>query len=141
MNEETFLNSIDCCFPYEDESQWRKLILQGKSISENASFGVLEEISRKSSGSQVSEQQQLAMLDCWRAENKHVLAEYVIEAAKAIITGKPLPITTVLDYMDKVQDHKNQFCALNIISFACDDMDGFADEKWQNIIESWKKQD
>ncbi len=139
MDEEAFLNSIDCCFPYEDEHQWRKLILRGKSISDNASFGVLEEIARKPLGSKVSEHQQLEMVDCWQAENKHPLAEYVIEAAKAIIVNKSLPIATVLDYMTKVQDYRNQYCALNILSFACDDVDGLADEKWQNIVAFWEE--
>ena len=55
MNEEEFLNSIDCRFPYEDKGKWRALILQGKNISDNASFGVLEEIARKPHGNQVSE--------------------------------------------------------------------------------------
>src|SRR5688572_10989532 len=63
MNEEEFLNSIDCCFPYENEGQWRALILQGKAISDNASFGVLEEICRKPYGNPVSEKEQLAMVE------------------------------------------------------------------------------
>jgi hypothetical protein len=141
MNEETFISSIDCRFPYEDESQWRELILQGKTISDNATFMVLHEIARKPYGNPVSEKQQLEMVDSWEAENKqHPLAEYVIEAAKAIIVDKPLPIATLLDYMNKVQDYRNQLCALNILCFACDEPDfEVVEEKYWAIVESWKE--
>lgn len=140
MNEETFISSIDCCFPYEDESQWRKLILQGKSISDNATFMVLEEIARKPYGNPVSEKQQLEMVDAWESENKqHPLAKDIIEAAKAIIVHKPLPIATLLDYMNKVQEYRNQFCALNILYSACDEPDfEVVEEKYEKIVESWK---
>ncbi|MCB9433677.1 MAG: hypothetical protein H6668_17025 [Ardenticatenaceae bacterium] len=139
MDEEAFLNSIDCCFPYEDEHKWRKLILQGKSISDNASFGVLYEIARKPLGSKVNEHQQLEMVTCWQAENEHPLVECIIEAAMAIIVNEPLPIAMILGYMDKVQDYRNQYGALSILYFACDDVDGLADEKWQNIVSSWRE--
>jgi hypothetical protein len=139
-NEEEFLNSIDCCFPYENESQWRALILQGRDISENASFGVLEEISRKPFGSQVSEKEQLAMVGVWEEENKHPLVQPVIEAAKAIITNDLLSVERVLKLLDQVQSYRNQYCAVNIIYFACDDVEDLADEKWQRIVNSWKEQ-
>ena len=73
MNEEEFLKSIDCRFPYENENQWRALIHQGKEISENASFGVLEEISRKPFGNKISEKEQLKMVGAWEIENEHPL--------------------------------------------------------------------
>jgi hypothetical protein len=137
MNEEEFLNSIDCRFPYENENQWRALILQGKEISENASFGVLHEITRKPFGNQVSEKAQLTMLDTWEAENKHPLAKSVVEAAKAIITNNLLSVEKVLELLDQVQIYRDQYNALNIISFACNDVEGLADKKWQEIVHSW----
>ncbi len=139
MNEEEFLNSIDCRFPYENESQWRALIHQGKEISENASFGVLEEISRKPFGNKVSEKEQLIMVNVWEIENKHSLAKPVIEAAKAIIKNEPLSVERALELLSQVQTFHNLYCALNIISFACDDVEGLADKKWQEIVNSWKE--
>lgn len=137
MNEEEFLNSIDCCFPYENESQWKALILQGNAISENASFGVLQEIARKPFGNQVSEKAQLAMVDSWEAENEHPLAKSVIEAAKAIITDNLLSVEKVLELLSQVQAYRNQYSALNIIYFACDDVKGSTDKKRQEIVNSW----
>ena len=108
MNEEEFLKSIDCCFPYENESRWKALILKGKAISENASFGVLHEIARKPFGNQVSEKAQLAMVNFWDAENEHPLAKSVIEAAKAIITDNLLSVEKVLELLSQVQVYRNQ---------------------------------
>ncbi len=140
MNEEEFINSIDCCFPYENESQWRALILQGKAISENASFGVLHEIARKPFGNPVSKKLQLDMVDAWKAENGHPLAKSVVEAAKAIITDNPLPVEKILELLRQVQAYRNQYCALAIISLACDDVKGLTDQKWQEIVDSWEEQ-
>jgi hypothetical protein len=140
MHEEEFLNSIDCCFPYENEGQWRALIIQGREISGNASFGVLHEIARKPFGNQVSDKMQLAMVDTWEVGNKHPLAKSVIEAAKAIITNNPLSVEKVLELLSQVQVFRNQYSALNIILFACDDIEGLAEEKWQEVVDSWKEQ-
>jgi hypothetical protein len=138
MNEIEFLNSIDCCFPYDNEDQWRALILQGKEISDNASFGVLEEISRKPLGNPVSENEQLVMLDAWEADNQHPLAKSVIEAAKAIITDTHLSVDRVLELLSQVQPYRNMYSALNIIYFSCDDTQGLVDEKRQQIVNSWE---
>jgi hypothetical protein len=138
MNESEFLNSIDCRFPYQDEPRWRALILQGKTISANASFGVLHEIARKPFGHGVSEREQLAMLGVWRAENDHPLVQLVVEAAQAIITGNLLPVDRVLELLDRVRAYPDQYCALGIISFACDDVHGIADEKRQAIVNFWE---
>lgn len=140
MNEEEFLKSIDCRFPYENENQWRALIHQGKEISENASFGVLEEISRKPFGNKISEKEQLKMVGAWEIENEHPLVQPVIEAAKAIITNEPLSVEKTLGLLSQVQAFRNLYCALNIISFACDDVEGLVDKKWQEIVNSWKEQ-
>jgi hypothetical protein len=140
MNEDEFLDSIDCCFPYEDEGRWRALILQGKEISDNAAFGVLEEISRKPYGNPVSEQAQLTMVAAWEAENKHPLTHSVIEAAKAIVTNQPLSVDRALELLSQAQAYRNQYGALNIIYFACDDRQGRADEMWHKIVNSWKNQ-
>lgn len=139
MNETEFLNSIDCRFPYQDEPHWRTLILQGKSISANASFGVLHEIARKPFGHGVSEREQLVMLDGWCAENDdHPLAQPVVEAARAIITDHLLAVDRVLELLDRVRAYPHQYNALNIIYFACDDLQGVADEKWQAIVNFWE---
>jgi hypothetical protein len=139
MNEEEFLNSIDCRFPYEDEHKWRALILQGKNISDNASFGVLEEIARKPYGNPVNEIEQLTMVDVWAKENNPPLVQPVIEAARAIITNNVLSVGRVLELMSEVQAYRNQYCALNIIYFACDDVENLVDQKRQEIVERWQE--
>jgi hypothetical protein len=141
MCEKEFLNSIDCCFPYEQESQWRALIFQGNKISANASFGVLEEIARKPFGNPVSQQEQLVMVDVWEAENKHPLVQPVIEAAKAIITDTLLSTNRVLEMLSQVQAYPNLYTALNIIYFACDDVEGVVDEKRNKIVNFWNEKD
>jgi len=78
------------------------------------------------------------MLDAWRKENDHPLSAAVVEAAKALIMGCDLSVARVLDLMSKVQNHLNQYQALNIVYFACDDVDGRADAKYEEIVSGWK---
>ena len=93
---------------------------------------------RKPSSARVTKQEQLAMLDAWRKENDHPLSAAVVEAAKALIMGCDLSVARVLDLMSKVQNHLNQYQALNIVYFACDDVDGRADAKYEEIVSGWK---
>lgn len=141
MNEKDFVDSIDCCFPYEDEEKWRELILQAKDISANAAFCLLYEIAMKPQSSHVSAKRQLEIVEVWAAENLHPLAEQAIVAAKAIISGVSSPVPQVLEWMDSVQPFKDSFCALAIFYSACDDVDGSVDKKWHSIVNSWKEAD
>lgn len=139
MTEQEFLDSFDAQFPYNDDSQWRGLISEGIKISPNASFCVLEEIARKPSDSAVSKDLQLAMVKVWEEENNHPLSKSVIKAAKAIITDRLLPVSDVLSKMSEISNYPHQYGALNIVYFACDDVDGLADEQYRNVVASWKQ--
>lgn len=138
MNEAEFLNAIDCRFPYHDEAQGWTIIQQGHAISDNAAFGVLHEIARKPATSTVSAQAQLALLAAWGQANTHPLKLQIMEAAAALITNKPLSIERVLEVMRQVRPYRNQYAAIGIAYFACDDVAGRADELWQEIIDSWQ---
>ncbi len=139
MNEQEFADSIDCCFPYEDDEKWRALILEGKAISDNASFCVLHEICSKPFGSPATVENQLRMLDQWSKVNNQELAPIVTRAAKAIITGQLLSVAEVLEQMDSVANHRNQYAALAIVYFACDDTDGSLEQRYSKIINEWKE--
>lgn len=95
---------------------------------------MLHEICRKPDSARVSRQKRLAMLDAWSRENNHPLSPAVIEAAKALIMGDDLSVTRVPELMSEVQKYVNQYQALNIVYFACDDVDGRADARYEEII-------
>jgi dTDP-D-glucose 4,6-dehydratase len=119
---------------HHDESKWRALIFQGKTISDEASFCVLHEICRKPISVDVSKQELLTILYVWRQENDHPLAQQTIEAAEAITTNNYLSVDRFLELLRQVQKHPNQYNALSIIYFACDDVQGKADKKYDEIV-------
>lgn len=138
MTEAAFLNAIDCRFPYADERQWRALIAEGHAISANAAFGVLEEIARKPAGNLVRPEEQLAMVAAWAEGATHPLTPLVLEAATAIITDELHSVERVLALFAQIRAYPHQYCALNIASFACDDVNGHADAAYEEIIAAWR---
>lgn len=139
MNEQEFADSFDGCFPYEDEEKWRVLILEGKAISDNASFCVLHDICRKPFGSAVTPDEQLRMLGEWSKVNRQDFAPIVIKAAKAIIADELLSVAEVLAQMESIRKYRGQYAALAIVYFACNDTEGALEGPYFQIINEWKE--
>ena len=49
-----------------------------------------------------------------------------------------LSVTRVLELMGEVRKYVNQYQAINIVYFACDDVDDKADAKYNEIMSAWK---
>ena len=116
MNEEEFLSLINCKFPYEDKQACLELIDKSVSISDNASYAVLEAICCRPFMHPIKAKEQLELIEAWRIKNNHPGMENIIEAAIACVS-KPegLPEDKVLRYMDEVAQYKRQYKALMIL--------------------------
>lgn len=137
MTETEFIESIDCSFPYNSEAEWRPLIELGTSISPNAAFMVLHELCRPPTGIAVPKARIEAILDCWNQHFKHPLVGQVLPAAKAMIDGQTIAVDTALRTMRVVAAYRGQYNALSIPYFACDDVDGRAEELRLEITNAW----
>ena len=138
MNDYHFSELIDCRFPYGDEREWKRLIDLGRTISSNAHFYSLCEISRPPRSADVTVAEQLAMVQYWSAGFEHPLKPAILKCALARIEGRYLTVEQVLQLMDEIaRDHKGQWGALVIASSACDDVDDRADDRCNAIKSDW----
>jgi hypothetical protein len=137
MNDHHFSELIDCRFPYRDEREWKRLIDLGRSISPNAHFTSLYEISRPPVSAGVTAAEQLDMVRYWSAGFEHPLKEAILECAVVRIEGRRLSVEHVLRLMDAMaRDHKRQWSALAIALLACE-VDDVADDRFDAIQSEW----
>ncbi len=138
MSETEFIEKIDGNFPYHSEPEWRALVELGASISQNAAYMVLHEICRAPRSKKVTLKSKRAMLEYWRQNFNHPTMTSVLRAAEVMIKGEELPVEESMSIMKIISAYPNQYNALSIPYFACDDIDGRADELYQKIISAWR---
>lgn len=137
MDDREFDQLIDCRFPYGDEKEWKRIVDLGRSISANAHFITLSEISRPPMSARVTRPAQRAMVDYWSGGFEHPLKDAIVQCALAKIERRPLSIAHVLRVMDTVARHRGQWGALVVAIAACDDVDDIADDRFQAIKSEW----
>jgi hypothetical protein len=141
MTEKEFLDHIDCKFPYHDRDNWKRVVDTGKSISSNAAFAVLDEISRPPRSADTSSSDRMEMVAYWRSGFEHPLADEVSKVALARVEGRGLSIEHCLELMDTISHHLGQYAALSIVYFACEsDEAEETDRKWDGISDQWQSQ-
>jgi hypothetical protein len=139
LNDHHFSELIDCRFPYGDEREWKRLVDLGRSISPNAHFVSLREISHLPASATVTAAEQREMVRYWSAGFEHPLKEAILECAVARIERRYLSVEHVLRLMDEIaRDHKGQWGALVIALQACNDEDDVADERFNAIKLDWR---
>ncbi len=136
MTEQEFIESIDFIFPYDDEEKVIELISQGRSISENSSFMVLHEIVRAPSG--VTRKTKESLYNHWCNGFSHELLPQVEEAVSALLENQELSVERTIELMDNFENYIGQYCALSIVYFSCNDTEGKADQKYNQVIEQWQ---
>lgn len=137
MTEEEFEREIDCRFPYADEGHAKDLIDLGLTISTNATFIVLEEICRPPRSAEVTAPKLQDYASYWRSKIEHPLADPILRCARSLIKGQKVPTAEALGIMNAVAEYPDQFGALNIVYFACEDVDE-ADRKSDEILDRWQ---
>ena len=123
MTEKEFLDSIDCKFPYQNILAGKKFIVLGVEISPNAAFAVLHEICRPPLGLGIEQDRLINFLDIWSTCFDHPLVSTLLPLANAIIRRETIPHKAALKAMRAVANHQNQYCALAVVYFSCDDVD------------------
>jgi len=66
MNYEEFYYSIDCKFPYHQETEWKRIIGQSIEIGEDAPFLVLHEICRVPASEKLDQVKHMEMYKYWK---------------------------------------------------------------------------
>jgi hypothetical protein len=137
MTENEFIEAVDSRFPYDDEIRAGELIKLCAAISPNAAFMVLHEICRPPRSSKVTNSRLSALLEEWAAAFYHPLVECVLSAAVAMIQKREISTESAIRLMNRIALYANQFNALSIVYFACDDIAGEVELKHQAIISAW----
>jgi hypothetical protein len=138
MTEREFLDQIDCRFPYHDKAKWRAQVDLARTISPNAAFAVLSEISRPPESEPVPPSLLREMASYWRAGFEHPLADVVSDCASARIDGREAPAQRAYEIMETISQYPGQYAALSIVYFACEADDGEVDRLWDAITAQWR---
>jgi hypothetical protein len=138
MNEDEFISMVDCAFPYEDEAEARRLIALAPAISSNACFMVAEELSRPPGGARATSEVRLGLLHQLRSAFDHPLREAVLAVAEKAILGGNIDLPAARALLGQVRLYPNQFCAMNVVYFACSYMESDnLDDECEQIREQW----
>jgi hypothetical protein len=139
ITEREFIEWIDAAFPYHRDLAWRAVVKLGASLTPNASFMVLHEICRLPYPRPVDLNRCLEMLAFWDANYDHPLKAFVFPAAKALVTDSDFSVDEAIAAMEQISVWPDQYCALSIPYFACDDVDGRADAVHERVLAEWAK--
>jgi hypothetical protein len=139
--ETQFLDKIDCNFPYQDRQESLRLIEQASGLSTNALFSIIEELCRipESERPNVSTETLLDLLTLTANKINHPLKELIVETADKMIRRQELTVDDVILKMQTVQKYPEQFAALSILYFSCDDKVEKLEPIWDKIISEWNK--
>ena len=118
--ETDFSERIDCSFPYDDLDAALALIKEGRSISLNADFCVLDEDLQAPRSALVTRTRRHELLQAWSSTFEHSLKEPLVGCAVALIEGVALPWPQCADTMRLVAQYNGQFAALGIVYFAAE---------------------
>lgn len=139
-----FSEKIDCKFPYNDEDQSSRLILEGRSICLDADFLVLKEICSKGRSVQVTRKRQHELVDEWAAGFKHQLKEPLLRCARLQIDGKKLPWREAVSLMAEIGQFNAQYAALSIVYFAgesdSDEGEAELEAGYERICRVWSEE-
>lgn len=138
MNESEFITMIDSNFPYASEDDWKRIIDSGVSISSNAAFMVMHEICRVPCGVDVSMEVRFHMLAYLRKNFDHPLLPELLPIAEAMIEGVDVPCEQALKIMWQIAKFRNEYSALAIAYFSCDDQRGDVDAFYCQIKCEWE---
>lgn len=114
--EQAFLDTIDCNFPYRDAPKAESLITQARSISANAAFCVLYEIVNAPASAELAKRAQSELLTTWSDNWSSPLAIPIANLTRRVLEGEMLPTDQVLTVMREVAEIQGQYAALAVVS-------------------------
>ena len=135
--EQSYLDEIDCRFPFEDWDRCVVLIDRGIAFSPNAAFGALHEICRPRAHADVATDLRIRLFGYWHSRFKHPVADLIGEAAFHLIRRRTLTAEGVNTKMMIVAPYRGQYAALAILYFCCEDPDERVERTEEEIRKSW----
>lgn len=96
MNEEEFINSIDCCFPYGNPMKWKNAINTAVGISNNACFMVLHELCRPPRSSNVKYETKLKIFKFLSMKFRHPLMKLLKRVILSMLRAEQVPVGVAL---------------------------------------------
>lgn len=141
QSDKVFIGKIDCNFPYHDKEACLRLIDEAAALSTNSMFFVIEQLCRLPSSDKgnVTADFLLNLLSVTERKFHHPLKEMVVDIASKMIQGQKLAVDEAISRMENVKNYKEQFAALSIVYFSCEDKEDRLDTAWNNIISDWNK--
>ncbi len=136
--EISFINSIDCKFPYQDHTRAIALVEQACAISPNAVFAVVDEISRPPLNESISIEFSATLLSLVEQRLSHPLVLSIVGIARKLVLNQSIPVTESVLIMCEVEQFPGQYSALSVAYFACDDVEGIADAEFNRINAVWE---
>jgi hypothetical protein len=137
MTEEEFIASIDCQFPYDAPREWRRSIALARNISPNAVFMVIHELCRPPRSSRVSAATRLRIYRCVQQRFKHPLLTRLDSLFSTAISGGMVPVSRAGAAMRQVARYRDQYNALAICYFSCNDRLGRTEALYDAITAEW----
>lgn len=140
MTENEFISAIDCRFPYADTAAASALIVEACALGPNAAFAVADELARPPRGAATSVASRLELLGQLRRRLAHPIAATVLAVAERMVRGHELTVPEAVAALDAVAAFPGMYAALGLVVMSCDDADGDADRRYEDIVESWRSQ-
>ena len=139
MDENAFLHSIDCCFPYTNEQQAIELIRVGCALSAEAAFAVVHELSYPGADADAPLELRQAYLDRVDRQLDHPAKEVVLPIARRIVAGEVVSVDEAVAAMSRLDTLCSVRSALHVIYFSCDDAAGVAEAAYKRIDARWRE--
>lgn len=139
--ESAFIQHIDCNFPYRNPLQWRPLVSRAARLSPNAAFMVVHEVCRLPSSVQLSLRERQAILNHLLRRFRHPLVRDLKPVMDAWLEEHRLTVARATRLMRRVAPFRDQYNALALCYFLCDDRAGEADRVYSAIVQHWRESD
>lgn len=141
-NENEFLYSIDCQFPYDDPARALALADQAVGISANAAFAVLYEVCFVPDDVDADLTTRCDVLARITKLLRHPLGKVILPLAADLLEGKRAPVPRQIETMRRVSSFPGQYSALQIALFAGEPeetRDEELDRVYDEIVDAWQE--
>jgi hypothetical protein len=138
MTEREFVDSIECRFPYGDRDTARRLIAEACVISTNAAFAVAHELARPGRGVDAPVGARLELLAILQGSLVHPVSGAVLGLARRQIHDLDIPVEEAVAVMEQVSAFPGEYAALALAYMSCDDRDGVANRRYDEVVRQWQ---
>jgi hypothetical protein len=137
---DSFRDSIDASFPYQNRDQALDIIKNATEFGAEGIYAVIFELTYP--GGPETEypdsKTRSEFLDIVTKNFEHPLKKLVINVARSVIGGKELSVDEAVHRMQVIRKYPNEYDPLNIMYFSCDDRGNVADDLFMQIKIEWE---